>query len=366
MFFSPWHLSNPCFKKTMVLCILLLSLGASRTLAQGGAGVDQTGTGGRHSIQGRIYFPSGRRSDVRVKVRLENFQSGELSVFSDPNGSFVFKGLEAGSYTVVVDAGEDYEVAREQIYIDTDGSNSRRGITLPPIARLYTVQISLQLKQANVNKAAVINAALASIPEAARDLYRKAMEALQDGNEAKAIEELKAAIASYPGFAIALNELGIQYLKLGQVDKAAEALKQAVKLVPEDFLPRLNYGIALLNQRRFAESEDELRVALSKNGSAPTAHMYLGITLAIQRKLDDGQKELDIAVASNSSEISLAHRYLAGIHIERHDFRKAADELESYLKLVPKAPDAAVLHRKIKELRGSKESQSPFTNLQER
>jgi len=94
--------------------------------------------------------------------------------------------------------------------------------------------------------------------------------------------------------------------------------------------------------------------------------MYLGITLAIQRKLDEGQKELDIAVTSNSPEISLAHRYLAGIHIERHDSRKAAEELESYLKLVPKAPDAAVLQRKIKELRSNKESQSPFSNVQER
>src|SRR6185369_10612539 len=176
MFFSPWHLSNPSFKKPLVVCILLLSLGASRTLAQGGAGVDQTGTGGRHSIQGRIYFPSGRRSDVRVKVRLENFQSGELSVFSDPNGSFVFRGLEGGSYTVVVDAGDDYDVARESVFIDSDGNSSRRGIVLPPVARLYTVQITLQLKRDGTAKPGVINAALEAVPENARALYRKAME----------------------------------------------------------------------------------------------------------------------------------------------------------------------------------------------
>ena len=359
---------NSCsFRIRFLTSSLLILLGTLiPALAQSGGGVDQTGTGGRHSIQGRIHFPSGRRSDVRVKVRLETFQASDLSVLSDPNGSFVFKGLRAGSYTVVVDAGSDYEIAREPVYIDTDGNDSRRGITLPPVARLYTVQVSLQLKPEVTAKAAVINAALAAVPENARELYVKALESSQAGDANKAVEHLKAAIAIYPEFPVALNELGVQYLKLGQLDNAADALKQAVKLAPEDFLPRLNYGIALLNQKRFSECEEQLRVALSKNSSAPTAHMYLGIVLAVQRKLDEGQKELEIAVASNSSEVYLAHRYLAGIHLERRDFSRAADELENYLRLVPRAHDAVVLEQKIKELRNKKDSRTPFTHTQGR
>ena len=303
---------------------------------------------------------------MRVKVRLENFQSSELSVLSDPNGSFVFRGLRAGSYAVVVDAGNDYEIAREPVYIDTDGNNPRRGIVLPPVARIYTVQVSLQLKREVATKAAVINAALAAVPDNARELYAKALESSQAGDSNKAVEHLKAAIAIYPQFPVALNELGVQYLKMGQLDKAVDALKQAVKLAPDDFLPRLNYGVALLNQRRFSDAEEQLRLAITKNNTAPTAHMYLGISLAVQRKLDEGQKELELAVASNSNEVFLAHRYLAGIHLERRDFSRAADELESYLKLVPKAHDAEVLQQKIKELRNKKDSRSPFTHTQGR
>lgn len=351
MYFSPYKYNRVL---SAAFIIVLLSLVVPDALAQSGGGVDQTGTGGRHTIQGRIYFPSGRRNDVRIKVRLENFNSGELSVLSDPNGSFIFRGLEPGSYTVVVDAGEPYEIARESIYIDTDGSNARRGITLPPVARLYTVQISLQLKKEGAAKAAVVNAALAALPDNARELYRKAVDSIQSGNSTKAIEELKAAIASYPQFPLALNELGVQYLKLGQLDKAADALKEAVRLVPEDFLPGLNYGIVLLNQRKFPEAEEQLRMATSKNSNAATAHMYFGIVLAVQRKLDEGQKELELAIGSNSAEVALAHRYLAGVHLERRAYKEAADELQKYLELVPKAPDADVLHHKIKELRSKK------------
>jgi Tfp pilus assembly protein PilF len=168
------------------------------------------------------------------------------------------------------------------------------------------------------------------------------------------VQQLKAALAAFPEFPLALNELGVQYLKLGQPEKAAEVLKLAVKLTPDEFQPKLHYGIALLNQRKFVEAEEQLRSSITKNSSAPTAHMYLGITLAMQRKLDEGKKELDIALRSNSNEIFLAHRYLAGIYLERHESKRAADELEAYLKLVPKAPDADVLQHKIKELRNEK------------
>lgn len=332
----------------------IVTLFVSSAAAQSGGGVEQTGTGGRHTIQGRIYFPSGRRSDTRLRVKLQNFNSGELSVFSDPNGSFVFRGLEAGSYTVVIEATDDYEPAREVVYIDTDGSNPRRGIVLPPVSRIYTVEIALRLKRGVSAKTGVVSAVLAAVPQNARELYLKALESAQANDSPKAIELLKSALVIYPQFPLALNELGVQYLRIGKIDKAAAALKSAVNLAPGDFYPRLNYGIALLNQRQFPEAEEQLRAAVAKNSEAPTAHMYLGITLAMQRKLDEGQKELQAAINSNSNEVFLSHRYLAGIYLEKHQNAPAADELESYLKHFPKAPDAEILRRKIKELRSTK------------
>src|SRR5678816_1383600 len=143
--------------------------------AQSGGGVDSTGTGGRHTITGRIYFPSGRRTDVRVKVKLYSVNSSELTVFSDQNGNFSFRGLEAGSYTVIVDAGNDYEQARETVYIETEAVNPRLGITLPSVSKLFTVDISLRLKQEASIKAGVISAALAAVPEPAKELYFKAL-----------------------------------------------------------------------------------------------------------------------------------------------------------------------------------------------
>ncbi len=318
---------------------------------QTGSGVDSTGTGGRHTIKGRIYFPSGRRSDVGVKVKLESYSSGGLNVLSDANGSFTFTGLTSGSYRVMVDGGDEYESVAEPVYIETDAPSPRNDVTVVPISRLYTVQISLQLKQRNSVKPTVVNAALANVPANARDSYEKGLEAARASDSKKAIEELKSALIVYPEFPLALNELGVQYLKLGQADKAAEVLGRAVKLALQDFQPRLNYGIALLNQRRFAEAEEQLKTAIGINGSAPTTHMYLGITLINLHRLNEAQEELETAVNSNSNEVGLAHRYLGGVYWGNRDYKRAADELETYLKLFPKAADAERTRTAIKELR---------------
>src|SRR5438067_866686 len=102
----------------VALAVALFAFGVAR--AQIGGGMDPTGTGGQHSIHGRIYYPSGRRSDKRVMVKLETYNSGDLSVMSDANGSFTFSGLIPGSYVVIVDAGDEYEPVREPVYIDTE------------------------------------------------------------------------------------------------------------------------------------------------------------------------------------------------------------------------------------------------------
>lgn len=321
--------------------------------AQGG--VDETGTGGRHTIQGRIFFQSGQRIDTRLKVRLESPTFGDLSVMADMNGSFAFRSLESGSYTVVVEGGDNFETARERVYIESDGGNTRRGLSgLPAFTRPYTVQIYLQPKRQNglEGRPGVLNAALASVPKPAAELYQKAIESVRRGEGDKAVTQLKSAIEVYPNFPLALSELGVQYLKLKQPDKAAEVLKASLKLAPDDYATLLSYGIALYEQRDFAGAETQLRHALKKNHASPSAHLYLGLALIGRRDLDAAEKELQQAVASGGDQMALAHYYLGGLYWGRRDYRRAADELETYLRLTPNAPDAARVRSTIKELRG--------------
>jgi Tfp pilus assembly protein PilF len=335
--------------------ILFLSFAPAAIYAQGG--VDSTGTGGKHRIQGRIYFPSGRRSDANtVKVALESTSSESLSLIADLNGSFTFNSIAPGSYTLTVDAGKDYEIARESVYID--GAPRSRTLSSADIARadvprIFNVIVTLRLKRGagSDNSPSVVNAALANLPKPAVDAYQRALESARAGDNAKAIEQLKDALRYYSDFTLALNELGVQYLKVGQANKAAEAFRSALRIKPEEFMPRLNYGIALLENNDPAEAEAQLRQALKKNDSSWTAHMYLGIALIKLRNYDEAEKELARTLEIAGNNLGLPHYYLGGIYWHRGEHRRAADELEKYLRLAPKAPDAERVRATIKDLR---------------
>jgi Flp pilus assembly protein TadD len=331
--------------------LLLIALIAIPIFGQGN-GRANTGTGGIHMIQGKIFFPSGRRADGTIQIKLTSLTSAEITAIADSSGSFTFAGLSPGNYTIIVNAGDQYEIAREGVTVDGDVNLSRSGIVLNTGGRRYTVMVTLQSKPdpRNSMKPGVINASLAQVPEDARALYQKAVDLIKAGEGQRAIEDLKSAVSLYPKFPLALNELGVQYLKLGDAARAVEPLRSASKLSPEAFTPHLNLGIALLECRQLAEAETELREAL-KISSTPTAHMYLGLTLISARKFDEAQLELETAISTGGENLAQAHRYLGGLYWKKSDYRRAIDELESYLRLTPNAPDAEQVRGTIRQLR---------------
>jgi Flp pilus assembly protein TadD len=334
-----------------LLAIVILFLLPTDLFAQG-SGRSSSGTGGSHIIQGYVFFPSGRRAEGTMQVKLQSYSSSELSVVPDDSGSFTFASLAPGSYTVVVNAGENYEIARESVFIDTDLNLPRSDVRLPNTSRRYTVMIHLQPKrESNRVKASVLNAALAEVPDKARKLYEKGLEQARTNDTLNAIDSFKAAVSLFPNFPLALNQLGVQYLTLGKTDKAVEALKSAVELTPDAFALRLNLGVALLEAKNFAEAEAQLREAVKQNPSAPTAHMYLGLTLARLNKYDEAEKELVLAIEGGGNQLGLAHYYLGGLYWKKQDYRKAVEQLEAYLNLTPNAADAERVRSTIRDLR---------------
>lgn len=333
---------------------LLLLLLAGTAAAQVG-GTDGTGTGGNHTIQGRLVAPTGRRAELRLKVRLESSGFGDLYVFSDANGTFRFTGLRPSSYTVVVEGGEDFETARESVLLETTNVRTNRGVIGSPFSRPITLQIYLRPKReaSSSTPPGVLDAALASVPKPAADLYHKGVEAVRKNENERAADLLRLAVETHPNFPLALSELGIVYLKLKRPEKAAESLSASLKLAPEDQGTLLAHGRALLELRRTAEAEEQFRKALKKNAASASAHLYLGMILLGRREYEEAERELRAATQSHgpSVEIARAHYYLGGLYWGRKDYKRAADELETYLKLSPEAPDAERLRATIKELR---------------
>jgi Tfp pilus assembly protein PilF len=346
------NIRSPFYRGYAVsLVILSLSL-AAQSLGQAPGSTRGLSSGdGTHTIQGRVFFPSGQAiSGASVKVNLESINSsGGGSTTTDQDGSFRFNNVRAGNYAVVVEGSKEYESAREPVSIDPGGTSG-------PIT-----SITIHLRP----KVDASNPAFAGIPQAALDFYQKGTAAAQKNDPKAATEFLSKAVSTYPNFPLALSELGLQYLKLKQMDKAAETFAALLKLKPADAAAHLNLGIALYNQgssfasqqkwddaqKNLDASEAQLREAIKLNSPGPAAHYYLGMLLIKFKAYDEAQKELELAISNGGENLALAHKFLGGVYISTHKNKEAADELEKYLKLEPKAPDAGQIKETIKGLR---------------
>jgi Tfp pilus assembly protein PilF len=314
----------------LAAALFALQVGAQAQGIGAHRGETSAGTGGSRSIQGHIISPTGRLPESRIRVTLNSSNSGARSVTAGEDGVFIFNNLETGPYELTIEAGQDFEPVHESVYISVQPT-----VNLP---------IYLRLKPE-------ANPSLAGVPKPAVELYVKGQEAARKGDTSKAEELLGQAVAQYPQFGLAHNELGLLHMRAGHLDKALEEYKLAAKILPDDAIVQLNYGTALTQKKEFAEAEKQLRRALKKLDKSATGHMYLGVALIGLKNIDEAERELQTAAKLGGDQMGAAHKYLGGIYWARKDYKKAADSLETYLKLSPKAPDAEQMRATIKELR---------------
>ncbi len=319
---------------------IFLSLFAATSRAQMG-GIDpdpgSRGTGGTNTIEGRIYYPSGRNVDKAFKIRLSSGAKGvDFFTRSDDTGAFAFRRLSVGTYSLTVEGDSEYQTAHEQVDIFAGG-------------RSYFLQIQLRHKPSK-EKSGIVEAGLGTAPKPAAELYEKALEAERAGDNQKAIDQLQRAITLHPKFALALNKLGVLYQRIGKLDEAEKALSAVVELDPEVYELRLNYGIVLLKNKHYKEADLQFQKAI-KLKDHTLARLFRGKTLIHLKNYADAESELQAVIKAGGDEVAMAHRFLGALYNERGETKQAIAALEKYLSLAPKARDAESVRDIIKQLR---------------
>jgi len=323
-----------CALRLFLLVASALALAGAASAQSIGIGAhrgDVAGTGGTRALHGHIISPTGRMPETRIRVSIESTNSSSRTTFTDADGKFQFNNLEPGPYRVTIDAGREYEVVNETVMLD----GSRQTANLP---------VYLKLKPE-------ADPSFAGVPKPAIDLFFAARESARAGEVERAAGQLKQALSLHPGFGLAHNELGELHMRAQRLDEALESFAAAEKSLPENYSVQLNYGVALVEKKGFADAEKRLRRALKLVPGSPSVRLYLGLALVGLKDLNGAEAELRQAAKLGGDQMGVAHKYLGGIYWGRKDFKRAADELELYLKLTPKAADAERIRATIKDLR---------------
>src|SRR5262249_2639530 len=212
--------------KVLVLVLAAAAVVASQSsfvqAQTGGIDTDpgDRGTGGRNTIEGRILIRGGRLLERRAKVQLRRLNNGDLFLLSDDNGAFTFRRLRGGTYTVIVDAGNEFEKASQSVdIIEPARRRDDPGITVQ-----VTIFVEAKGSTSPSRPSGTIDATAGAVPDAARDLYKQALESSKSGDRNKAIDLFKQALAVSTNFMSALTEPACQYISLQDRDNAAEAM----------------------------------------------------------------------------------------------------------------------------------------------
>ena len=259
---------------------------------------------------------------------------------ADLGGSYKFKNLRPGTYSLIIAVPFTGEMART-IEIGPSFADSKGKITL---------NVTFDLKPDSTAK--TVSAAELSIPNNAKTEFRKAQERLARHDTAGAIAHLKRAVELAPQFSVALNNLGTIAYQARQYEEAAGYFRQALEQEPDDYAPLVNLGGALLSAGKVQESLQYNLLAIKAKPEDALARSQLGQTYFFLGKLDMAEAELRKAKTLDPAHFSYPQLLLAEIYARQQDPSSAARELEEFLKFHPDSDRAPRLRAVIQNLRG--------------
>jgi tetratricopeptide (TPR) repeat protein len=316
------------------LVLALLSLSSASAFAQRG---DSVG-GGR--ISGRVVMPDGSALTQSVKISLETIRGVKTSEFTDTQGGFIFRGLNAGGYQIVVEGDKLWETTSVSLELFA-GSPSVVTITLKE------KKSSTRTKTNNTVSTGELST---DIPPKAKKEFDRASDASREGKIDEAITHLRKAIELFPSYLMAHNDLGALLLEQEKFSDAEAELRKAMGLDPKAFNPQLNLAIVLIKQTRFEEARDLLNRALSLESNSPAARYYLGESLEGLYELDLAVKEYTTAHSLGGPTFAIAQFRLGNIFMKRGKRDLARKAFETYIAEAPKGTGVAEAKRRLSRL----------------
>jgi tetratricopeptide (TPR) repeat protein len=244
---------------------------------------------------------------------------------------------------LVLDATKEY-----RLHIEKEGYGAYDGAVKPKLQD--TIRLIFALPKAAAKAAGGASAEAPkelSGADQAITAYNEAVTALRGGNVAAALPNLEKAATLNPALAEAQGALADVYLELKRYGDALAAADRYLALKPGDprgLRARYDALKAAGDGEKSREALDALTAADPQNPDTAVRYFNAGAELARTGKLDEAAVYFArvVAIAPADPKFSKAH-YVLGMTYAKEDGKKAEarQQLQTFLQMAPKDPDAA-------------------------
>jgi len=218
---------------------------------------------------------------------------------------------------------------------------------------LGTINIgTIVLERMGNAQGTTVSATSLNAPRDAKKAYDRGHRALTSNKLPEAQPELEKAVQLYPQYAGAWLDLGWVYTQQNQFDKARNAFQQA-HTADDKFVPAY-VGLASLAVResKWQEAADFSAHATQLDGvDFPAAFYYNSLANYRLGNLEQAENSARKAESLGAQRAFPQVSLLLGVMLaNRQDYADAADQLRSYLKAAPTAPNADRVRQQLAEV----------------
>jgi len=329
------------FYSLLICAIVFAGFSVMTASAQGYGDRNRAAGAGSYNIFVKVMLPDGRPA-VGAAVSMSSAEvSGSGSGTTDPDGMYTFSNVLAGNYHFIAKI-EGFPTESENMTIERGAGSGQS----------FNVIIHFRLPGQKKGDIYSANPMFKDVSKEALERFKKGTEKAAKNDHKAAITLFDEAITMFPQFAVAYFEKGSAHLKLEEYDKAIAAFAKAIEIKPDYYEPKFSIGYARFLMKDYEVAAAVFGDILQQKKDDPQVFMYIGICLINMKRIDQAEYALKQAVTMKGGEnLALAHRSLAGVYMQKKKNAEAASELEKYLQLVPKAPDADKLKQTISDLK---------------
>ncbi len=301
------------------------------------------------TVKGKVTDKDGKGiANAAIELRNQDTKGHSYQTKTDKKGNYVYMGLVAGTYNVIVRAdGFDpqYKPVKPSIQEDSQidfqlepGSKDKklaidltreeieqirkeqakakeRESTSGEVQKLFSEGLQMAQQQKYQEAVDLYKQALEKDPEQANIMGNMADAYAKMGKNEDALEVYKKAIAIKPDAALYTN-MGAILNNMGKTEESQEAFKKAASLNPgASAQSSYNIGVTLLNNGKAAEAADAFRQAIAADPNYSEAYYWLGMCLsgsqdtipeaikALQKYITIGQKPDQVEAAKQIIDV---------------------------------------------------------------